>query len=1109
MSPRVPALLACLAVTHAALAQVAPVPADRPADANETRLGKAEPPPIVLDVPLDDSVPLPGDGRDDGTKGEGDPYFLGFVGGSYYPPDGESVDPLLVSQVQIAPVDGRPEPTSFAFVMFERRITEARLEELRSLGCRVLGIHPHYCVKVALPPQQIDTVAALPYVRWIGAPRAAQKVHPDLVSSAASWPAGRPIDLVVSLYESDLGTESRRELIARAEQADAGDAPEVSVVDDERSAAYRWHSRGWQQRALEALGVEVLEYTESRSTIYFLARAPAASIEALAGLDFVAFVERRIEPEPMHVESTPMISSDAVRGGASGGASYAVTAGEIDSGISYTHYDITTHLNGLGWDFSGSPGGAWNDTCPHGTHVCGTFAGNGWVEARQKGNAPGLGWGATGRFFNGKIFNGCTGSVNLGNVMAVFRNGQFDGGGSFTPKPMVINNSWGGGGGAWIGSEAQCGLIDNEIFWQNQFYVFAAGNNAVTSSLSQEAGAKNSFAVGSVDDYVSWYGSPGERSSFSSQGPMGDSRWKPNVCAPGDWIRSTSNASTTGYYNDGGTSMAAPHVSGVAAQMLDNYPWMRYAPARTASVLMATAVTRGSQPITSHGTPGLNQYGAGRVDAYLANYGTATTGWSNWGFDLGAGQGTYADFYVGGGTTRVVVCMTWHEQGASVGASRAAINDWDLWLDYEPFSAGLNTGEYTAGLSSYDNTEIRYIDYPPVGWYRWKINPYNATTTGHFSVTVFGVSGALQGNADVSLWPSSFYTRPWVPITVDATVYNPGYLASAVWLESNTSGGWTQAASSYLYDVGWSNVLDNVSGGGDILLGDILSYNARYARWSHTWLGEGVFAFSATSHPDNGATDTDTLYITVDGTAPTTPASVDSTSHAPYVWSCNTAIDAYWSASSDNLSGVAGYAVSIDGDPNGDPGYAINAWGTSTTFYVSPAPYAVYYVHVRALDYSGNASGVATSLPYYVSVTTASPYCVAKMNSAFCTPSIGYTGTPQIYSGADDFHIRATDVINQKNGILFWSTSYAAFPFQGGTMCVGAPRYRTPQMNSGGNPASFYDCSGVFDLHMSHAFTQSIGMQTGVWYYCQMWYRDPADAHTTGLTDALWFFACQ
>jgi subtilisin family serine protease len=66
-------------------------------------------------------------------------------------------------------------------------------------------------------------------------------------------------------------------------------------------------------------------------------------------------------------------------------------------------------------------------------------------------------------------------------------------------------------------------------------------------------------------------------SYFSSKGPTGDGRMKPDIVAPGEKILSAATGKLLidraegkqcEYVEDSGTSMAAPHVSGVIAAFL-------------------------------------------------------------------------------------------------------------------------------------------------------------------------------------------------------------------------------------------------------------------------------------------------------------------------------------------------------------------------------------------------------------------------------------------------------------------------------------------------------------------------------------------------------------
>ena len=157
---------------------------------------------VPLPVPENGAAGAVGDALT--TPAGGDPFFLGFAGGKYYPPVGENVDPLLVERAGAAYDAARPSEDTYAFVMFAQRITAERRALLEQQGARILGFHPHYTLRVALPPTSIEAVAALDFVRWIGTPRDEQKLHPHLVQALTASPNALH-DIHVNVYDSDLG----------------------------------------------------------------------------------------------------------------------------------------------------------------------------------------------------------------------------------------------------------------------------------------------------------------------------------------------------------------------------------------------------------------------------------------------------------------------------------------------------------------------------------------------------------------------------------------------------------------------------------------------------------------------------------------------------------------------------------------------------------------------------------------------------------------------------------------------------------------------------------------------------------------------------------------
>ena len=153
------------------------------------------------------------------------------------------------------------------------------------------------------------------------------------------------------------------------------------------------------------------------------------------------------------------------------------------------------------------------------------------------------------------------------------------------------------------------------------------------------------------------------------------------------------------------------------------------------------------------------------------------------------------------------------------------------------------------------------------------------------------------------------------------------------------------------------------------------------------------------------------------------------------------------------------------------------------------------------LDFVGGGSNFARVVAVDWPMTP-SVYCTAMLNSQGCKPSISSTGTPTL-SGADDFTVHGSNVVNQKVGLFLWGPKPAMDPFMGGMLCIGAPLKRSSLVPTGGSSGA-PDCSGVMSYTFTHAYMQSQGLSAGSMFYVQGWYRDPAklDAYI-GLTNGL------
>jgi serine protease AprX len=135
--------------------------------------------------------------------------------------------------------------------------------------------------------------------------------------------------------------------------------------------------------------------------------------------------------------------------------------------------------------------------------------------------------------------------------------------------------------------------------------VTAAGNRGFQKS-EQEPGAFGDYRYISITDPgnaagVITVGSTHRMlphnygvSYFSSRGPTGDGRRKPDLVAPGERIDSCA---LNDYYGTmDGTSMAAPHVSGAAALLLARHRELIGEPRRVKDILCETATDLGREP---------------------------------------------------------------------------------------------------------------------------------------------------------------------------------------------------------------------------------------------------------------------------------------------------------------------------------------------------------------------------------------------------------------------------------------------------------------------------------------------------------------------------------
>ncbi len=143
--------------------------------------------------------------------------------------------------------------------------------------------------------------------------------------------------------------------------------------------------------------------------------------------------------------------------------------------------------------------------------------------------------------------------------------------------------------------------------------VVAAGNeaNGDWHYITVPADADGAIAAGAVDVPGSGERTP-QIASFSSRGPTADGRIKPDVVAPGSGVV-VADLRRGGYVRRGGTSFAAPLVSGVCALLLQKNP--EWTPDQVLEALRSTALDLGvAGPDTVYGWGQINALAASGLD---------------------------------------------------------------------------------------------------------------------------------------------------------------------------------------------------------------------------------------------------------------------------------------------------------------------------------------------------------------------------------------------------------------------------------------------------------------------------------------------------------------
>ncbi|MBF0687330.1 MAG: S8 family serine peptidase [Cellulomonas sp.] len=625
-------------------------------------------------------------------------------------------------------------------------VQESWLATLAEQGLQVVeavGPHAYY---VRGDAATVAAAAALPFVEWTGPLAPAWKVNPDLLRGDPDVGKDRGLGPVKSV---DIGV---------AADGDVDDVAALVITSGGTVLAVAPQSSDAFRSISATLPTEALPTLAAHDDVRWIDAVHTPVLEDERSSQIVMEDLDATAP-PTTLPNTGYGANLAALGVDGSGVTIAVCDTGIDTNDPATvHPDLAGRLGFVVDSAGAAVVGA--DTDGHGTHVAGIAAGDGGSGAADpqgfllgQGVAPGA----------------TVGLVELGGTVAArVQQSALQGG-------DVMNNSWAMNGPVYSADDrtVDLGVRDADATATDQtplVVVFSTGNSGPNPGTVTKS-TKNAILVGnSLNARPAEMTAPDDirgLAGTSSRGPAADGRLLPTVVAPGTDIISTYSpvGFRSGPYTDtggtlhavhapmSGTSMAAPHVAGSAALLIDW--WRQTRIGKTPSPALVKALLVSSAEPVAGGTDGAggttaagpnNDVGWGRVsiENALLQSPASDRGPKIFVDQRQAFTATGQEY-----TIRVApavaglplrVTLTWSDAAGAVGASPALVNDLDLEIRHvdsgQVFRGNVFTGAFsTTGGSADDlNTIEGAVIQDPTGVYEVTVVAANLAASARTDV---------------------------------------------------------------------------------------------------------------------------------------------------------------------------------------------------------------------------------------------------------------------------------------------------------------------------------------------------------------------------------------
>lgn len=474
----------------------------------------------------------------------------------------------------------------------------------------------------------------------------AKIVPPAIDPHSISWQRKVDVELL-----SDSPQEMIEFLVHLSDQADLSGAEDMATKQEKGAYVYQqlvMTAKRSQGPMINFLSSEGVEYRTFWVANLIWVRGNGNILRSLAMRSDVAhiysnprvkLVDPEIEPESLSAQAVDapewnISKIHAPEAWAQGFQGQGITIGGQDTGYAWQHPALINQYRGWGGESadhnynwhdaihqsSGNPCGSDSqEPCDdhhlgHGTHTMGTMVGQEADLSNQIGVAPKAKW------------IGCRNmDQGIGSPATYIECYQWfiaptdlnDQNPAPSKAPDVINNSWSCPVSEGCSDPLVLLPVVEAVRAAGILTVHSAGNSGpICSSITTPSAIyEASFTVGNTDRYD-------QISLSSSRGPVmidGSGRIKPDVSAPGTAIRSSLPGGRYGTLS--GTSMAGPHVAGLAALLYSAHPELIGQVNHLERLITASAV-----PVSSNSQCGgiqdtsfpNNSSGWGRVDALNA-----------------------------------------------------------------------------------------------------------------------------------------------------------------------------------------------------------------------------------------------------------------------------------------------------------------------------------------------------------------------------------------------------------------------------------------------------------------------------------------------------------